>query len=71
MDYIPEEKENKFLRLVNNTSMKNVFKQEKKHIIFLGCDIITISKNSPKIVHCEYFCYFQQRFYAKKDFLHY
>ena len=29
MDYIPEEMENEFLSLINNTSMKNVFKQEE------------------------------------------
>ena len=66
MDNIHEEMENEFLSLVNNTSMKNVFKQEENI-----SDFITISKNRPKNLYCEYFCYFHQRIYAKKDFLHY
>ena len=29
VDYIPEEMENEFLSLVNNTSMQDLFKQEE------------------------------------------
>ena len=46
MDNIHEEMENEFLSLVNNTSMKNVFKQEENI-----SDFITISKNRPKNLH--------------------
>ena len=53
--------ENEFLSLVNNTSMKNVFKQEENI-----SDFITISKNRPKNLHCS-----TMLFSAKKDFLHY
>ena len=47
MDYtfpIPEEMENEFLSLVNNTSMKNVFKQEENISDFWT----TISSQYPK-----------------------
>ena len=46
MDNIHEEMENEFLSLVNNTSMKNVFKQEENI-----SDFITISKNRPTNLH--------------------
>ena len=47
MDYtfpIPEEMENEFLSLVNNTSMKNVFKKEENISDFWT----TISSQYPK-----------------------
>ena len=46
MDDIHEEMENEFLSLVNNTYMKNVFKQEENI-----SDFITISKNRLTNLH--------------------